>query len=294
MAEGCKEVEESSTSKFRRRALTFFQRLRHPHKATSKTSQDIVAQPTDDHGFSVFVHATQLDSLGVNSEGTGDENLPETSLNQTVVESSGPGLGSDCSSSAQTPIARANTVDIKSEGSPLVEDRPEEALVFSFAQVLSAVFGSFAHGANDVSNAIGPVAGLWLVAVTGDPLNSDPAPVWILLYGGVGISFGLWIWGRKVMETVGTDLTTITPSSGMCIELGSAITVLVASNLGIPVSTTHCKVGSVVCVGRIRSKSNVNWKLFLNIVIAWVVTLPVSAGLSSLIMFAFIRTLPIL
>lgn len=84
------------------------------------------------------------------------------------------------------------------------------------------------------------------------------------------------------------------PTSGVCIELGSAVTVLIASNLGIPISTTHCKVGSVVCVGRLRSKSNVNWKLFINIVIAWIVTLPVSAGLSALIMFAFTRTQPAL
>ncbi len=74
--------------------------------------------------------------------------------------------------------------------------------------------------------------------------------------------------------------------------MGSAVTVLIASKLGIPISTTHCKVGSVVCVGRFRAKSNVNWKLFGNIVVAWVVTLPVAAGLSALLMYAFINTLP--
>lgn len=98
------------------------------------------------------------------------------------------------------------------EADPLIEDRLEEAQVFSFAQILSAVFGAFVHGANDVSNAIGPVVGLWLVAISGDPLNSSPPPIWILFYGGVGISIGLWVWGRKVMQTVGSDLTTITPS----------------------------------------------------------------------------------
>lgn len=98
------------------------------------------------------------------------------------------------------------------EADPMIVDRPEEAQVFSFAQILSAIFGSFVHGGNDVSNAIGPVVGLWLVAVSGDPMNAAPAPIWILFYGGIGISVGLWVWGRKVMETVGTDLTTITPS----------------------------------------------------------------------------------
>lgn len=103
--------------------------------------------------------------------------------------------------------------------SPTIEDRPEEAQVFSFVQILSAIFGSFVHGANDVSNAIGPVVGLWLVAISGDPLDSAPAPIWILFYGGIGISIGLWMWGRKVMETVGTDLTTITPSRWAFLDL---------------------------------------------------------------------------
>lgn len=76
-------------------------------------------------------------------------------------------------------------------------------------------------------------------------------------------------------------------SSGFCIEVGSALTVLVASNVGIPISTTHCKVGSVVCVGRVRSRESVDWKLFRNIILAWVVTLPVSGGLSALSMLGF-------
>ncbi|VDN08990.1 unnamed protein product [Dibothriocephalus latus] len=79
--------------------------------------------------------------------------------------------------------------------------------------------------------------------------------------------------------------------NGVCIELGSAVTVLVASKIGIPVSTTHCKVGSIVVVGRARAKEDVNWKLFLNIIIAWVVTLPFSAAISALIMYIFTKTL---
>ncbi|EUB57989.1 Sodium-dependent phosphate transporter 2 [Echinococcus granulosus] len=93
-----------------------------------------------------------------------------------------------------------------------VYDRPEEAQVFAFAQILTATFGSFVHGGNDVSNAIGPVIGLWIVSTTGNVLMTAKPAVWILFYGGVGISVGLWIWGRKVMETIGTDLTVITPS----------------------------------------------------------------------------------
>lgn len=77
-----------------------------------------------------------------------------------------------------------------------------------------------------MSNAIGPVVGLWLVAISGNPLNSAPAPIWILFYGGIGISVGLWVWGRKVMETVGTDLTTITPSRLVLITIKDSISLM--------------------------------------------------------------------
>lgn len=106
----------------------------------------------------------------------------------------------------------------------------------------------------------------------------------MLLYGGIGISVGLWAWGRKVIKTMGEDLTKITPSSGFTIEIGAASTVLVASKLGIPVSTTHCKVGSVVMVGKVPSKAGVRWKLFGNIVLAWLLTVPVSALCSAVAM----------
>ncbi|KAA0184608.1 Phosphate transporter [Fasciolopsis buskii] len=93
-----------------------------------------------------------------------------------------------------------------------VKDRPSEAQVFSFLQILSAVFGSFAHGGNDVSNAIGPLIGLWIVGVTQQIDSKMTTPMWILLYGGLGIAVGLWIWGRRVIQTLGEDLTIITPS----------------------------------------------------------------------------------
>ncbi|CDQ59159.1 unnamed protein product [Oncorhynchus mykiss] len=121
-------------------------------------------------------------------------------------------------------------------------DRPEVSELFRFLQILTACFGSFAHGGNDVSNAIGPLVALWLVYNSGSVNSSAPTPIWLLLYGGVGICLGLWVWGRRVIQTMGKDLTPITPSSGFSIELASALTVVVASNIGLPVSTTHCKV----------------------------------------------------
>ncbi|XP_053257257.1 sodium-dependent phosphate transporter 1 [Podarcis raffonei] len=167
------------------------------------------------------------------------------------------------------------------------QDKPEVSLLFQFLQILTACFGSFAHGGNDVSNAIGPLVALYLVYRTGDVSSKVATPIWLLLYGGVGICTGLWIWGRRVIQTMGKDLTPITPSSGFSIELASALTVVIASNVGLPISTTHCKVGSVVSVGWLRSKKAVDWRLFRNIFMAWFVTVPISGLISAAIMALF-------
>ncbi|XP_005988250.1 sodium-dependent phosphate transporter 1-B [Latimeria chalumnae] len=181
--------------------------------------------------------------------------------------------------------------DQKSNDSSLEEwhdrDRPEVSLLFQFLQILTACFGSFAHGGNDVSNAIGPLVALFLVYQTGDVDSKERTPIWLLLYGGVGICIGLWVWGRRVIQTMGKDLTPITPSSGFSIELASAVTVVFASNNGLPVSTTHCKVGSVVSVGWLRSKKAVDWRLFRNIFMAWFVTVPISGLISAATMALF-------
>ncbi|XP_034728012.1 sodium-dependent phosphate transporter 1-A [Etheostoma cragini] len=179
-------------------------------------------------------------------------------------------------------------IDPALEEDELEVDQPAVSLLFQFLQILTACFGSFAHGGNDVSNAIGPLVALWLLYESGSVASNAPTPIWLLLYGGVGICAGLWVWGRRVMETMGKDLTPITPSSGFSIELASAFTVVVASNVGLPVSTTHCKVGSVVAVGWLRSKKSVDWRLFRNIFIAWFVTVPISGLISAAIMALFI------
>ncbi|KAA8592811.1 hypothetical protein FQN60_018266 [Etheostoma spectabile] len=153
-------------------------------------------------------------------------------------------------------------MDPASEEDELEVDQPAVSLLFQFLQILTACFGSFAHGGNDVSNAIGPLVALWLLYESGSVASNAPTPIWLLLYGGVGICAGLW--------------------------LASAFTVVVASNVGLPVSTTHCKVGSVVAVGWLRSKKSVDWRLFRNIFIAWFVTVPISGLISAAIMALFI------
>ncbi|XP_053641632.1 sodium-dependent phosphate transporter 1-B isoform X2 [Cherax quadricarinatus] len=195
--------------------------------------------------------------------------------------------------SSQVPLVHTNQVKVismeeLSDKKDIDTERPEVKGLFSFLQILTATFGSFAHGGNDVSNAIGPLIALWAIYTEGSVAQRSPTPLYILLYGGLGISVGLWVWGRRVIQTIGEDLTKVTPSSGFTIEIGSAFTVLLASKIGLPISTTHCKVGSVVFVGWAKSsRQGVDWKLFRNIVIAWVVTVPLTAGISALLMLIF-------
>ncbi|KPM02751.1 sodium-dependent phosphate transporter 1-A-like protein [Sarcoptes scabiei] len=164
------------------------------------------------------------------------------------------------------------------------DDKPEVAKIFTFLHILTACFSSFAHGANDTSNAIGPLVAVMMLYQSGE--QSDESPWYLLLYGGIGMSFGLWICGRKVIKIIGSKLTKITPSTGFTIEIGAAATVLFASKVGLPVSTTHCQVGSVVFVGRaMKTKQGVNWRLFINIAISWALTVPLSALFSAIVMW---------
>lgn len=111
--------------------------------------------------------------------------------------------------SSKVPLISQNGTASRNQA---VEDENVSKL-FSFLQILTATFGSFAHGGNDVSNAIGPLIALWMIYADGSVLQQSETPLAILLFGGVGISVGLWLWGRRVIETVGTDLTKITPST---------------------------------------------------------------------------------
>ncbi|KAJ3606071.1 hypothetical protein NHX12_028114 [Muraenolepis orangiensis] len=211
-----------------------------------------------------------------------------TSYCNAVAEHGAPGEPRDEVADVSLEIAKEEGGSRGSlEDDRLEKDRPEVSTLFQFLQILTACFGSFAHGGNDVSNAIGPLVALWLIYSSGSVESDGPTPIWLLLYGGVGICAGLWVWGRRVMQTMGRDLTPITPSSGFSIELASALTVVVASNIGLPVSTTHCKVGSVVAVGWLRSHKAVDWRLFRNIFMAWFVTVPISGLISAAIMALF-------
>ena len=170
-------------------------------------------------------------------------------------------------------------------GPQIYDPRTEQ--LFSMGQVLMAIVGSFAHGANDIANAIGPFAVVVSIYKSGTVDSGGAIPWWILVLGGVGIVLGLATWGYKVIQTIGEGLTKVTPSRGFNIELGSAVTVMTASRIGIPLSTTHCKVGAVVGVGLCDGGAAVQWKMVGNIALGWVVTLPV-AGVVSAGVFLFL------
>lgn len=186
-------------------------------------------------------------------------------------------------------IEKKKDLKNKIQGETVLERRIY--VLFSFLQTMTATFASFVHGGNDVSNAIGPMIAIWLSYTEGNVRQKAETPIYLLFYGGVGISVGLWVWGSRVMKTVGEKLTSITSSTGFTIELGAAFTVLLATKIGVPVSTTHCLIGSVVCVGwASQSKEGVDWRLFRNIALAWLVTVPVS-GLISAAAVALLRVI---
>jgi hypothetical protein len=114
--------------------------------------------------------------------------------------------------------------------------------VFIYLQIISACYVAFAHGANDVANAIGPVAAVLNTLQNGFISETAPIPTWLLALGGLGIVIGLATWGWRVMETIGKKITELTPTRGFCAEFGAATTILIASKLGLPISTTHCLV----------------------------------------------------
>ena len=160
--------------------------------------------------------------------------------------------------------------------------------VFAVLMIFTACSMAFAHGSNDVANAVGPLAAVVnVVSSGGDIAAKSSMPSWILLLGGAGIVFGLATYGFKVMGTIGRKITELTPSRGFAAELGAAATVVFASGTGLPISTTHTLVGAVLGVGLARGIGALNLRMIGSIFLSWVVTLPAGAGLALLFFFFF-------
>lgn len=162
--------------------------------------------------------------------------------------------------------------------------------VFAGLQIVTACYVAFAHGANDVANAVGPVAAVVNLAAGGFAVIGAqvPVPFWVLVVGGLGIVLGLATLGYRVIATVGRQITEMTPTRGFSAEFGAATTVLVASLLGLPVSTTHTLVGAVVGVGLAQGLAALNLRVLRNIVNSWVATVPAAAILSA-VLFTVLR-----
>jgi len=159
--------------------------------------------------------------------------------------------------------------------------------IFGILMMVTACAMAFAHGSNDVANAIGPVAAVINIAQSGTVTQSAALPMWVLALGGGGIVIGLATYGRRVMETVGEGITQLTPSRGFAATLAAATTVVLASGTGLPISTTHTLVGAVLGVGLARGIDALNLRVVSTIFISWVITLPAGAILSIMFFFMF-------
>lgn len=164
--------------------------------------------------------------------------------------------------------------------------------VFAVLMVVTACSMAFAHGSNDVANAIGPLAAVISVAKTGIIGAKSSIPIWVLFLGGGGIVIGLATYGRRVIATVGHKITQLTPSRGFAAELAAATTIVIASGTGIPISTTHTLVGGILGVGLARGIEAIDLKVITRIFTSWIITIPVGAGFAIFFFYILKAFLP--
>ncbi|MBU1001757.1 MAG: inorganic phosphate transporter [Proteobacteria bacterium] len=170
-----------------------------------------------------------------------------------------------------------------------VEDGAEGVeAIFRRMQIFTSCYVALSQGANDVANAIGPIAAIYILAKQGTFLTNAEVPIWLLAVGGAGIALGICVLGHKVMKTVGENITTLTNTRGFAVDFAAATTVLVASKLGLPVSTTHATVGGVTGVGLARGFKAVNFNVLGKIVLYWVLTVPIAA-FTSIVIFQVLK-----
>lgn len=177
------------------------------------------------------------------------------------------------------------SIQQKQEGNISHSEYLKVEKIFSYLQIMSACMMAFAHGANDVANAIGPLSAAVAILTTGLFAVDAPVPTWALALGGVGIVIGLATWGWRVIETIGKKITELTPSRGFAAEFGAATTIVLASRLGMPISTTHTLVGAVLGVGFARGLEAVNLNTTRDILISWIVTVPLGAVIAMILFY---------
>lgn len=175
-------------------------------------------------------------------------------------------------------VVCAGIINIMKKGEP----KKAVNRIFSWFQIFTACTFAFSHGANDISNAVGPFAAILDILHTNSINPTSPVPTIVMLVFGIALVAGLWFLGKSVIKTVGKNLAKIKPTTGFSAEISSAIVILLATQLGIPISSTHILIGAVLGIGVFNK--NANWKMMKPIALAWVITLPVSALISSFLL----------
>ena len=160
--------------------------------------------------------------------------------------------------------------------------------IFRRIQIGTSCYVALAQGANDVANAIGPLAVIYFLVKSGQVGDKVPVPLFLLFFGGIGIACGIAMAGHRVMKTIGTKITTLNNSRGFTVDFSAATTVLIASKMGLPVSTTHAAVGGVIGVGVARGFEAVNFRIVFQIMIYWVLTVP-AAALTSMAIYTILQ-----
>ncbi|KAI8920080.1 solute carrier family 20 [Powellomyces hirtus] len=190
-------------------------------------------------------------------------------------------------------VVTSQNANVKHVHDHAVKYESKVEYLYAFVQTLTASFASFAHGSNDVANAVGPLAAIYAIWDSGIlPKSNVDVPIWILFFGGVAIDLGFLFCGWRVMRNLGNNITYHSPSRGFSMELGAAITVISASYINLPVSTTHCITGATAFVGLCNGSAKaVNWKVLAWCFGGWIVTVPV-AGLVSGGLFALLSNAP--
>ena len=184
-------------------------------------------------------------------------------------------------------LIKVDNVKVIHDNCEVFDKKTEES--FKYLQIFTAICDSFSHGANEVANAIGPYAAIVSIYINGEiskNVEMDEYAYMILALGGIGISLGLILYGYKIIRAIGVKLCCITPSRGFSIELGSATIIIIGSRLGIPLSTTHCQVGSTIGVGSLedfKGCSGINWRIAYKVFLGWIITLVVVGGTTALL-----------
>ena len=195
------------------------------------------------------------------------------------------GLSLVCAVASRWPV---NILLAGKDNLPMSEQLEEVERVFTPLVIICSCTVAFAHGANDVANAVGPLAAIVNVLQTGTIEMKVAVPFWILVLGGTGIVIGLATFGYKVMMTVGVKITEITPSRGVAASLAATATVLMCTRMQLPVSTTHTLIGAIIGIGLARGLSGIDSRVAKEIFTSWIITVP-AAAILSMLLFAFGR-----